>query len=457
MRADVAVIGAGIIGSLIAFELAHYDLKVALIEAGSDVACGATRANSGIVHAGFANKTGSLMASLCLQGNAAFDELARILDFPFRRIGSLVLSKEKREEKLLFLKKRGEDNGVEGLEIWNEERLRFEEPNIEACEALFAPSAGIVSPYEMCFRAVLWARRNGVSLFLNSPLREARLEKNAFRLIAGEKEISASYLVNAAGLFADEVASLAGDDYSVRARKGEYLLLDRSEGNLVSHVLFPLPGETSKGILITPTTSGNLLLGPTAIISSKQDKATTREGLGEIFEKTGATLPSIEKSKVIASYAGLRAVGGEDFEISFSKKFPRWLNLIGIQSPGLTAAPAIAKKIVELLKKNGLICPHKEILSSCQSKEILFRADRVICRCEEVGKKEILAAVQDGATSLDGVKLRTRATMGRCQGGTCRASILTILSEELGIPLDEVRKNGPGSELLAGPVTKILP
>ncbi|HEY9766727.1 MAG TPA: NAD(P)/FAD-dependent oxidoreductase [Chroococcales cyanobacterium] len=454
MRFDVAVIGAGIIGSLIAFELAQCDLKVALIEAGSDVACGATRANSGIVHAGFASKPGSLMATLCLQGNADFERLALILDFPFRRIGSLVLSKEKEEgEKLLFLKKRGEANGVEGLEIWDEERLRLFEPNIEACQALFAPSAGIVSPYEMCFQAVLWARKNGASLFLNSPLREARFEKNGFRLLAGQKEMFASFLVNAAGLFADEVASVAGDDYSIRARKGEYLLLDRSEGDRVSHVLFPLPGETSKGILITPTTAGNLLLGPTAVSASKHDKATTEEGLGEVFEKTRATLPSIEKSKVIASYAGLRAVGGEDFEIAFSKNFPHWINLIGIQSPGLTAAPAIAKKVVEMLKKDGLPCSPRDILYPLKRE---VRQDRVICRCEEVGKIEILAALQDGATTLDGVKLRTRATMGRCQGGTCRAAIATILSEELGIPLEEVRKNGMGSEILVGPVTKKL-
>ncbi len=220
---------------------------------------------------------------------------------------------------------------------------------------------------------------------------------------------------------------------------------------------FPCPAKPARESSSPPPRAATSCLDRRRSFLPSKTRRPRGKAWGEIFEKTGATLPSIEKSKVIASYAGLRAVGGEDFEISFSKKFPRWLNLIGIQSPGLTAAPAIAKKIVELLKKNGLICPHKEILSSCQSKEILFRADRVICRCEEVGKKEILAAVQDGATSLDGVKLRTRATMGRCQGGTCRASILTILSEELGIPLDEVRKNGPGSELLAGPVTKILP
>ncbi|MGE5707697.1 MAG: NAD(P)/FAD-dependent oxidoreductase [Bacteroidota bacterium] len=430
---DVAVIGAGVVGALIARELAHTEAKVILIEAGKDVAWGASRANSGIVHAGFAARPGSLMAELNLEGNRLYGPLCEELGVPFRRIGSLVCA----DDPLLLrpLQEKGARNGVE-LSLWDASKLSREEPNLRASAALFAPTAGIVSPYELVFQAVRSALRNGVRLLTDAPV--TRIDTPQ-RIRAGEEWIEARVVVNAAGLYADEVAALVGDAYAITARKGEYLLLDRSEGTLVRHTIFPLPTETSKGILVSPTASGNLLLGPTATPAEKGDTSTSYEGLQIVLSQTKKLVPGIDPRKVIANFAGLRAVGGEDFVIERSQNGP-WIHLVGIQSPGLTAAPAIAKRVVAMLREQLPLATRPFSASPSQK----FPKDAIVCRCEGVGRSEVLQAIADGATTLDGIKLRTRAGMGRCQGGTCRTKLAFLLADALGVPVEQVlKREGP--------------
>lgn len=430
---DVAVIGAGVVGALVARELAHTAAKVVLIEAGRDVAWGASRANSGIVHAGFAARPGSLMAALNVEGNRLYGPLCNELGVPFRRIGSLVCADD--PLSLVPLQEKGARNGVD-LALWEGSKLSREEPHLQAKAALFAPAAGIVSPYELVFHAVRSAVKNGVRLLTDAPV--SRID-TPMRIQAGEEWIEARYVVNAAGLYSDEVASLVGDSYAITARKGEYLLLDRSEGTLVRHTIFPLPTETSKGILVSPTASGNLLLGPTATPAEKGDTSTSYEGLQTVLSQAKTLVPRIDPRKVIANFAGLRAVGGEDFVIERSPN-GTWIHLVGIQSPGLTAAPAIAKRVVAMLRETLQLSPQPFSAPSRQK----FPKDAIVCRCEGVGRAEVLQAIADGATTLDGIKLRTRAGMGRCQGGTCRAKLAFLLADALGVPVEQVlKKEGP--------------
>lgn len=436
---------------MLAHLLSHYNLQTVLLEAGPDICNGASRANSGIVHAGFAAHPGTLMARFNVAGNRAFDALSETLKFPFQRIGSLVCAQSLEDlPRLEQLREQGRQNGVTGLEIWDQDRLSQEEPNVNAVAALFAPTGGIVSPYEMTYALCESAKANGVLILTNHPVTRADLGAPHV-LYAGDTSITCDVVINAAGLYSDDVAALAGDSYTVTARKGEYLLLDRFEGTLVHHTLFPLPTPTSKGILVSPTVDGNLLLGPTATPTEKGDKSTTPEGLQQVLTRATSMVRGITRPQIITNFAGLRAVAGDDFIIEPSRT-PNWINLVGIQSPGLTAAPAIAEYVVAMLSDHTTLkLIPKEWKAPSRAIE---HDDRVICRCESVGKAEIQAAIEEGATSLDAIKLRCRAGAGRCQGSTCRAQVTKILAESQGIPLEEVTKRGDGSWLLAGPIDK---
>ncbi len=479
---DAAIIGAGIIGSSIARELSRYRLKVCVIEKESDLSCGASKANSGIIHAGYDPEPGTLMARFNVQGNPLFSGLAEELHFDFNRIGSLVIGFDETDLRMLHtLKERGEKNGVQGLRILSGDEARAMEGrlNREVTAALFAPSAGIISPYQAAWSLAENAAQNGVRFFLNSAVRGIACEQaealRVFVITTGRGGIRARFVINAAGLFADEISRMAGArDFTIIPRRGEYTLLDSSARGLTGHVVFQTPGVLGKGVLVTPTVDGNILIGPSA--DDREDKqytGTTRAGQDFVIQQGERSFPGIPRRTIINSFAGIRAIAyrpaGEpvrDFIIEEDSAVRGFINVAGISSPGLTAAPAIALHVVHLLEDAGLalspnpdfIPEHKGIESfknaSPERKARLIEENplygRVICRCEMITEAEILQAVRGviGAEDLDGVKRRTRGGMGRCQGGFCSPRITEIISRERAIPMINVTKNGGSSFIL---------
>lgn len=472
---DVAVIGGGVVGGLTLRELSRYRLQTVLLEAGEDVASGASKANSAIVHAGFDAKPGSLKAKYNVEGNTLMEGTAKELGVPFRRNGSLVLAfTEKDQETLKELLERGIENGVPGMKLLSRDEALKEEPNLsgEILGALWAPTGGIVCPYELTIAAVGNAMDNGAELRTNFEVFEIREEDGVFAVKASSGEtVYARYIVNAAGVHSDEVARLVGDDsFKVTPRRGEYLLLDRTQGATVFSTVFQPPTKMGKGVLVTPTVDGNLLVGPTSEdISDKGDTETTPEGLSKVQELSRMSVPSVNLRAVITSFAGLRACSDRgDFILGPSEKNPKFINAAGIESPGLTASPAIAKALVGHLRQAGLHLEEKPEFDpvrkpfpefrrmTAAEREAAIREDpafgRVICRCETITEGEILAAIRrnPGARSVDGVKRRTRAGMGRCQGGFCGPQVVEILARELKIPMEEVTKSGGASRMLVG-------
>lgn len=482
---DVAIIGAGVAGGLLARTLAAYDLKICILEKEHDVAMGATRANSGIAHAGYDAEEGSLKAKLNVRGSRMMEQVTRELGVPYRRNGSMVIGfGDEDRQTIEMLYARGIKNGVEELRIIDGEEARKLEPGLSEAVtcALYAPTAGIVCPYELAIAAVGNAMDNGAELFLDFEVRHIEKQEDYYVITSGDCQedggpsapgepsvprcVSARYVVNAAGIYADEIARLAGDDsIRIHPRRGEYLLLDRECGGLVSHTIFRTPSKKGKGILITPTVDGNLLLGPTSVDGEdKEDRATTQEGLDQIIARARENVKDLPLRKVITSFTGLRAAGNTgDFIIDSPR--PGFVNVAGIESPGLTAAPAIAEYVAEMLVAQGLVLNPKADYrpirkpvyafrgASPEEKNEMIRRDkaygRVVCRCETVTEGEIVAAIHQNppARDLDGIKRRTRAQMGRCQGGFCMPYLMEILSRELGIPYEEITKSGKGSEI----------
>lgn len=471
---DVAVIGAGVVGSSIARELSRYRLKLCMIEKESDAACGTSKSNSGIVHAGFDAEPGTLMARLNVEGCKRFESLSRELDFSFKKIGSLVVAfNESEVPKLEMLLKRGIENGVRELEILSGSILAEMEPELEptAVAALYAPAAGITSPYEMNIAMAENAVMNGAQLFTGRKVTGIKkLEDGSFKISAGGWDVKARYIVNAAGLYADEISRMAGaEDYRITARKGEYCLLDKNCGKLVRHVLFQVPGPMGKGVLVTPTVHGNILAGPNAyVVEDKEDLSTTREGLEEVVRLAEKSVPNFPLRDIITSFSGIRAVSGQDFIIENSRLQKGFVNVGGICSPGLTAAPAIATFVCGLLEEQGLkLDPRPDFAGGVKGIRAFREMDsreriaaikenplygRVICRCEMVTEGEIVEAIHRiiPARDIDAVKRRVRAGMGRCQGGFCYPRITEILSRELGEPMTSITKNGGESFILQG-------
>lgn len=474
MRPTVAVIGGGVVGSLIARELTKYELKVILIEAREDIATGATGANSAIVHGGFDPVPGTLKAKLNVQGTAMMPALTEELGVAYKNNGSLVLAfSEKEMEHVKKLYERGLENGVPGLSVIGAEELCALEPKIspDAAGALRCTSAGIVCPYSLAVAAAGNAADNGAELLLSSPVTAIRKEGERFVLTCGERTVTADYVVNCAGNRSDEVSRLIGDEsFAITPRAGEYLLLDKSEGDTVSHTIFQTPNEMGKGILVTPTVHGNLLAGPTASnIEEKGNTATTREGLAFVRATAAKSVPGINFRSVITSFTGVRSVPShEDFIIRFSEKDDRFLHVAGIESPGLSSAPAIAPYAVALLAEAGLeLTENKQFDGkrksyhwfsslSMEEKNAVIRENpafgRVVCRCETVTEGEIVEAIHCApkATTLDALKHRLRSGMGRCQGGFCTPLLVEILARELGVSPMEVQKSTSGSKLLLG-------
>ena len=471
MKYDIAVVGAGVIGSLIARELSRYNLRIALVEKCNDMAMGTSKANSAIVHAGFDAKPGTLKAKLNVEGTSLMPGLCKQLSVPFNPVGSLVVAfSEEETETLNELLERGKTNGVPGLEIYNAKKLREIEPNIsnEAKAALWAPSAGIVCPYELTIAAVENAVVNGTEFIRNFEVNSIKYVNNAFIISDGKNELTAEYIINAAGVYCDEIASLIGDDsIHTTPRKGEYMLCDKSVGKLANHTIFQCPSKMGKGILVTPTVDGNLLLGPSALdIEDKNDVSTTADTLSDVLEIAKKSVPVLTSREVITSFAGLRAhCDRNDFIIEPSEKNDKFINVAGIESPGLSSAPAIALYVrniilnkIDLTEKDNFIEERKEPvrfrhMTNDERKALIEKNPaygRIICRCETITEGEILDAIHApaGARDVDGVKRRTRAGMGRCQGGFCGSKVVELLARELGVEINEITKCGGNSKIL---------
>ncbi|MBS3825618.1 NAD(P)/FAD-dependent oxidoreductase [Candidatus Bipolaricaulota bacterium] len=474
---DVIVIGAGVIGAGIARELSRYEVNVGVLEKEPDVGWGTTKANSGIIHAGYDAKPGTVKASFSASGNKKYEEWTEPLSVPFARIGSFVSTTEESQlDDLERLIEQGEENGVEELEtIQGNNNVRELEPNIsEKVEAvLHAPTAGVVAPYKLTIALYENARDNGVDFFFNSPVESIKVKddpeiKGNFEVVASDGEVHGDYVINAAGIASGKVASMVGDDsFSIFPARGEYHLLDSEIKNYVNKINFPMPTGESKGILVTPAAEGSIIFGPNHQPLKEPSVATTREGLNEVFSGATDLFPGIDTSKIVTNFAGLRAkAGSDDFEIGESDEVEGFINVGGIQSPGLTAAPAISGHIVDLLEEKGLeltpdpdFDPNREPIprfSELSPEEIAeYAEDRdaareIVCRCEEITRAEVEEAIDRGATTLDGIKFRTRARMGNCQGGFCTPRLVEILSDKLGVSPKEVTKKGDDSYLLAG-------
>lgn len=470
-KSDVLIIGAGVVGTCVARSLSKYKLNVTLVEKEEDVGFGTSKANSGIVHAGFHDRPGTKKANLCVAGNSMYETLCQELDVPFKRCGALVVALEGQRLQILEeLKAQGEKNEVPGLKIIGKEALFELEPNLSKMvkAALYSPTVGVVSPYELTIALAENAKQNGVKIFLDAKVKNIVPQANGVKKVETSRGIFLTdYIINAAGLFADEIAGMVGEKFAIFPRKGEEYILDKETEGLVKHVIFPLPKEETKGVLIIPTVDGNLMVGPTAKkVGDKLDLATTREGLKEVLQQVKKIVPAISASNIVASFAGLRATsktGDGDFVIEFSSKVRGFINLVGIDSPGLTAAPAIAETVVDLLKQEGLrLIPDKDFnpyrrwirfhkLPTDEKDKLITkdkRYGRIICRCENVTEAEIVDAIRRGARTLDGVKFRTRAGMGRCQGGFCTPRVVEIMARELNIPPEKITKKGGKSNIL---------
>ncbi len=469
---DIAIIGAGVVGGMCARELSRYDQTVCILEKENDVAVGASKANSAIVHAGFDAKEGSLKARLNVRGSVLMPTVTRELGVKYKNNGSLVIGfNDEDRETLSALLERGVKNGVEGLRIIEREELVSLEGNIGdgvVC-ALYAPTGAIVCPYELTVASIGNAMDNGATLKLNFGVDKIEDCGGYYRAYSGDEYVEARIVINASGVRSDEVARLAGDDsFSVHARRGEYILLDRECGGLVSHTIFRTPSKMGKGILVSPTVDGNLLLGPTSVdIEEKDDVKTTQEGFDKIIREARENVKTLPLNKTITSFCGLRAVGSTgDFIINEPKR--GFINLAGIESPGLSSAPAIAEYVVDMLKRDGVEMKEKADFNpirpamhafksaSIEEKNEMIKKEpaygRIVCRCETVTEGEILAAIRSNPKprDLDGVKRRTRAQMGRCQGGFCGPYIVELLARELDIPYEDVTKFGGESILNYG-------
>ena len=463
MTYDVVIIGAGVVGAAIGRELSRYKLTIAILEKEEEYGFGVSKSNSGIIHPGTQHPAGSLKGRLCVQGNILIRKIAQELGVDFQEVGELIVAFTQDEvTRLRALKSEAEVLGVPGLRIVDRGWLKVHEPNLtgEVVAALYAPTAGMVSPYRLVYDLCENAMRNGVEIRTQTKAQNVSRAQGCFEIGTSRGLFKARFIVNAAGLHADDVARMAGvGDIAIRPRKGEEFILDKKREHLVNHLIFPLPSKTSKGILIIKTADGNPMIGPTADdIDDKDDLSTTDGGLRKVLAAAQKMIPSISEGDIIAYFAGLRPVAGEDFIIRHEDSVRGLVTVAGIQSPGLTAAPAIALLVRDILEHNGLPLKKKLLFHPHRRKTthlfgIPFAATRaliksdagygdIVCRCEMVSAKEVRDAVRRGAKTLDGIKFRTRAQAGRCHGSFCTTRIMKILAEERTIRLTEVTKRG---------------
>lgn len=472
---DVAIIGAGVIGGMAARELSRYRLRVCLLEKENDVAMGASRANSGIIHGGYDPKPGTLKAAMNTRGVELLYRAARELHVHHKNNGALVCAFGTPEEEaaLRALMERSVVNRTPGTRLISGDEARKLEPNLsqQVSLALHVPNAGIICPYDLTIAAVGNAMDNGVELKRN--FRVIRIEQeNGFTVTSADGQtVRCKYLLNCAGGYSDKIAAMVGDDFfTIIPRAGEYMLLDKQEGSRVSHTIFQVPSTEGKGILVTPTVDGNLLTGPTAaVVATPESTETTAAGLAAVSRLAARSVPSVNFRQVITSFSGVRSsVKGGDFLIQPSNTAPHLVHVAAIDSPGLTCCVAIAQYALELLSGQGLTLTEKEHWVGARENTRAFREmnddekdafirenpdyGKIVCRCEQVSEGEMRAAIRRNppAWDIDGIKRRTRGGMGRCQGGFCSPYVMKLLSQELGIPMETVTKSGPGSEPLTG-------
>lgn len=474
---DVVIIGAGVTGCAIARELSRYDLRIGVLEKEEDVCSGTSKANSAIVHAGFDAEPGKLKARFNVEGSRMMSALSEELDFDYKQNGSLVLCfAEEEMPALQKLYERGLENGVEGLKLLTGDEARQMEPNVtdHVVGALYAPTGAIVCPFGLTIALAENACDNGVEFKFLTKIEDIRPVANdkitGYELHTNHGLITSKYVINAAGVYADEIHNMVSEEkLHITPRKGDYCLLDKEAGTHVSHTIFQLPGKLGKGILVSPTVHGNLITGPTAVNLSDDEKeltATTAEELSDVMEKSAISVKNIPFRQVITSFSGLRAhEDGNDFVIGEVKDAEGFFDAAGIESPGLSSAPAIGKYLAEMVadkvgavkkenwngKRKGIIRPNE---LSFEERAVLVKENpaygNIICRCEGVSEGEIVDAITRtlGASSLDGIKRRVRQGMGRCQAGFCTPKTIEILAREKSLKMEEICKNAPGSELL---------
>lgn len=489
---DVIIIGAGVSGCAVARELARTEMKITVLEKASDVCEGTSKANSGIVHAGYDAVPATLKARLNLAGSRKMEALSKELDFSYKKNGSIVLCFDEKDiGKLEELKARGEANGVEELSILNREELLALEPNVgdDAVAALYAPTGGIVCPFGLTIALAENAAVNGVEFCFGEEVEAIERKEQGYLIRTGNGGYEAKVVVNAAGVYADKLHNMVSDSkMEIVPRKGEYLLYDKNVGNLVSHTLFQLPTALGKGILVTPTVHGNLLTGPTALdIPDKEGTQTSADGMKQVTAKAALSVKNIPGREVITSFAGLRAhvtvppraaeavtAMEEDFVIGEAADAPGFIDVAGMESPGLSCAPAVGEYVAEMVRailkpreKKDFVSTRKGIpcmeSASDEERQRLIKENpaygNVICRCEMVTEGEILEAIRRplGAKTTDGVKRRTRAGMGRCQSGFCNPKVVEILARELNVDEGAIRKAGGNSWYLLETAGSFLP
>lgn len=467
---DITIIGCGVIGAAAAYVLSGYDVSVTVLEAENDVATGTTKANSAIIHAGYDPEPQSLAGQLNIRGSAMAKEICALLDVPYKQIGSLVLSfSEEENETVKKLYKRGIENGVPNLEIIDSERLSSLEPNVsdKALCALYAPTAAIVNPWEYALAMAENAVENGVELKLNTKVQAIEKTENGYKIQTSNGVYESRYIINAAGVHADKISAMVSDKpVNIIPCRGEYYLLDKSEGKRVNHVIFQCPTKSGKGVLVSPTVHGNLIVGPNAENLESENTANTAKGLEFVANSVRKSVPNVDLRASIRNFAGVRAnTDTDDFIIEFADD--RFLNLAGMKSPGLSAAPAIAEKAAEMLKESGLkLVPkskrvtqrrkiHFAELSDSEKSELIKKNPlygKIICRCETITEGEIVDACHSviPATTVDGVKRRASAGMGRCQGGFCSPRVMDIIARERGMDILSIQQDKQGSFILTG-------
>ncbi len=468
---DIIIIGAGVIGCAVARELSKYNARILVVEKNEDVCAGTSKANSAIVHSGYDAENGTLKARFNVDGNRMMENVCKELDVPFKRIGSLTVCTEKELlPELEKLKERGERNGVESLRVLSREEVLAIEPHIgdEVVGALLAPTAGIVCPFKLTIAFAENAAVNGAEFLFDTQVNKVYADSGVWHVVTDEKEYEAKTVVNAAGVYSDMFNNMVSErKLHITPRRGDYILLDRSAEGFVRHTIFQLPTKLGKGVLVTPTVHGNTIVGPTAVdVDDKESTATTAEGIDSVIAKSALSVKGLPVRQVITSFAGLRAhEDGHEFVLGEPEDAENFYNCAGIESPGLSAAPAIGVYIAGLIReklhlseKESFIAERKDILNpaklSLEERNELIRREpaygTIICRCESVTEGEIIDAIRRpvGARSLDGVKRRTRAGMGRCQAGFCSPKVMEILRRELNMDLTEVTKSGGGSYIV---------
>lgn len=466
---DIIVIGAGVVGCSIARELSKYNLDVLVVEKNSDVSEGISKGNSGIVHAGYNEKIGTLKAKLNIEGNKMFHDLSRDLQFPFKRNGAFILAFSNDDMKTLeSLKENGEKLGVEGLEILTREEALNIEPNLnkEIVGVLNVKTSGIVSPYEMTIALAENAAENGVEFKLNSKVTNIEKTSEGYKVTLNNKEVvNGKLIINASGLegaFLNNLVSMTKRE--INPVKGEYCLFDKVAGAMITKTLFQVPSDLSKGVLVTPTAEGNLLVGPNA--EEGKELKTSREGIDEILDKSKKSVEELPIARILNTFSGIRPkTKGGDFIIEEAEDAKNFINVIGIDSPGLTAAPAIGVYVVNIIKEKLDLVEKKNFKKtrekiarfaelSLEEKNTLIKEKpaygHMVCKCEFVTEGEIIEAIHRPipALTVDAIKRRTRASMGGCQGVGCTLPISKILSRELGIDISDINKNSEGSPVI---------